>query len=1191
MNVSQNKVSFIPTPEQDAAIKNEGGALLVSAAAGSGKTKVLVERLMRHISNAENPCDIDDFLIITYTNAAAAELRGKILDAIAKKIQEEPENRHLRRQSNLCYKAQISTIHGFCTKVLRENAHILDITPDFRVAEEGECLLIKQNVLNDILEKRYEDITVDSAFSLLVDTMAAGRDDKKIIALVLETHNKLQSHPYPAKWIEEQKKQTELLNCGDVIKTPWGALISKKAKTTAEYWLKKLENIVCENSDSDFMGAYGESLAVTVSDIKKFISKLDKSWDEAHKAAEIEFPKAKAIKGFDDLKDVRTRARNELAKVKKTFDSTSEELLSDMRAVAPAVSELLRLVMEFDAAYAAEKKKRGIVDFSDQEHMAVRLLSDSETGFPTDAAKEISKRYREIMVDEYQDVNAVQELIFNAVSQDGKNIFMVGDVKQSIYRFRLADPQIFLEKYRAFADYTEAKDGEGRTVTLSKNFRSRAGILEAANFIFKNVMSEELGEMEYTPREYLYPGLSASENPEPETELNVLDLTSDNEEEESREKTVAEAEFTAQRILRLVGSTKVSDGKGGLRAARFGDIAILLRSLKNSAEVYAEELAEKGIPVTTEKGENFFESLEVSVMISLLTVIDNPLQDVPLISVMRSPIYNFTPDELAEIRSYDKKSDFYTALSMAAAEKERFKAFVDEIDEYRSLAPDMSSDELIWYIYSKTGMLGIFGAMHGGSVRQDNLTAFFEYAGKYEKSGYKGLYSFITHLRKLRDEGKSLPVAVGGTDENAVKIMSIHKSKGLEFPIVILGSTTREFNKMDMQKPLLIHTHLGVGAKRLDLEHRIEYSTVARNAIALKLLEETLAEELRVLYVALTRAKDKLIINATYKNAEKSISKLVKDASLPISPKVLASSSCMADWILLPALTRPESEPIRFAAPVIPAEDDGFVWDVRLVKYGELTGEKADEEECEGDAEFSEDELAELSEKLNFEYPFSAAETLPSKITATELKGRFFDQEAAEEAESVSAVYKNNVFRRPNFVVEKEGLSGAERGTAVHRVMQFIDYAKCGDRETVAEEIERLKETHLIDEREAAAVNPHKILAFFRSDLGKKTLNAKKLYREFKFSLLIPANNLLKDAPEEEILLQGVIDCCVVEDDGLTIIDYKTDYVNKETVEERAKSYQMQIDTYAMAMQRITGLPIKGKFLYFFCINEAIAMK
>jgi ATP-dependent helicase/nuclease subunit A len=1189
------KISF--TESQRAAIENRGGALLVAAAAGSGKTKVLVERLLSRVTDRQNPKDIDKFLVITYTKAAAAELRSRILDEINELLAEEPENRALARQSALVYKAPISTIHSFCSSLLRENAQLLGISPEFRVMEDEESGTVKHRVLSGVLDDWYERMEED--FMQLVDTMAAGRDDQKLPLLVLDLYTKLKSHPNPEKWAAG--RLAELENCGgcrDAAETSWGRSILDYAKSCAGYWLEtfsRAERMVYE--DEIIARAYGESFSGTRASLESFNKALEGGWDKARAALPIEFPRLKPLRGYsgpevDEVKRVRELCKKAMEKLAEIFDCSSAELMEDMAAVLPPVRALFSLTLDFDRAYSEEKARLRALDFSDLEHLAIKLLTD-ESFAPSEKGVEISERFEEIMVDEYQDANEIQDILFSALSRGGRNLFMVGDVKQSIYRFRLADPTIFLRKYAAFKDLKGAKEGEPRKVVLRENFRSRQNVLDAVNFVFENIMSKSFGEMDYTEREKLNYG--KKDYPESEVmafELDLIEVTS-GDEEADYDKTEIEAALVARRIRELVDGGLLISGEEGQRGVSYGDIAILLRSVKNKAEVYAKALRELNIPYESDKASEFWSKSEVIVMVSLLSVVDNPRQDVPLISVLRSPLFGFTPDELVMIRTADRESDFYAALTKAAGTSEKCARFLEFLGELRLTASEMPSDEFLWHVYTRTKALAIFGAMSGGAERKTNLMVLLDLARQFESAGYKGLFDFLNQLKSLMERGGEPPVSNGQAAVNAVRITSIHKSKGLEYPVVILADTSKRFNMDDTKKQLLIHPDLGVGPKRLDLRRGIEYTTLPRMAIARKMRDELLAEELRLLYVAMTRAREKLIVTCAAKNTEKLIERLRPAATAPIAPQFLSECSSMAEWLLLCALLRKESSALPGAETARLPELADSPWDIRYIspETYEKAQAGAGTEASEAPAEADEAMVEEIERRLGFSYPYELATRLPSKLTATELKGRFLDREAAEEAEQLEKPEKRYVFRRPNFEVMETPLTAIERGIALHLVMQYIDYKKCSSLSDIEAEIERLTRDRFITEKQAKVVPPAKILNFFTSPLGREVLDADNLRREFKFSLLVPASDYFPGVKgDEKILLQGVVDCCFEKQGELTVIDFKTDYVTKDSQNERAESYRPQIEAYSKAMERIMGLPVTRKILYFFNTDSAVEL-
>ncbi len=1165
------------TKQQSVAVESTGGQLLVSAAAGSGKTKVIVERLMHKIDQGFH---IDNFLLITYTNAAAAELRAKILDTLYERIAVKPENRRLRREIDLCGRAHIGTIHSFCAGVIRENAGVLGIAPDFRICDESESRILKDETLRELLDEMYD--VADPGFVKLADTMGAGRNDNALVNIVLDTHEKILSHPDPAGWVQQQISMLKALDpAADASDTIWGRQICDRARSLAAYWRSQMEGLVSEIKElPDLEKAYGQSIDVTCACLQRFCDALGESWDSARECSKIEFPRAKSISGYDDIKAIRNRCKKAVEKLPDMFHDESEKVLRDLIETAPIVEALFNLVLRFDREYADRKKRRGLLDFSDQEHIALKLLVDLNTGMPTETAKQISDRFAEIMIDEYQDVNEIQEIIFSSVSRNMENIFMVGDVKQSIYRFRLADPTIFLNKYRSFKDVEEAEKGEGRRVILSKNFRSRKEILDSVNFVFRNVMSREFGELDYTKREYLYAGAEYLECEEEPVEVDLLDLSA-SEEWNDLNRSQAEARFVSNRIKELIASFRVSDGASGTRPAEYGDIAVLMRSPRSHMREWIEQFAKDGIPVNVDADTSFFDEPEVTIIISLLTIIDNPRQDIPLISVMRSPVYGFTPDDLAKIRICDRQGDFYSALVKSAEENEKSREFLNQLNRFRNTAPDMPADRFIWFVYRQTNLLAIAGAMPEGKKRRDNLMTLFQLASRLESNGYKGLFGFITYIREMMARGESPTEGAPASSANAVTIMSIHKSKGLEFPIVILADLAKRFNTDDSNKPLLLHPELGIGPKHIDAIRRLAYPTIARTAIRYRLISESMSEELRVLYVAMTRAKEKLIMLVTYKNAQREISRL-SGIPIPAPPQFLEETHSAADWLLITALHRPESEPIRFGLPMVPC-NDGSVWKIHLIKGPEEPTERRNS--CAPlDRENSSGERTEYSiaDKLNYKYPYLDAAHLPSKVTATELKGTYRFQEAAEEAQPISGLGDRTLPPgRPDFMEGVRGLTAAQIGTATHIVMQFINFDKCMTIGGVQEEIERLRLLRTITDEQAEAVSPQIITSFFNSDLGQIIMDADKLWREFKFSLLVDSGEIPGFSAGEKLLMQGVVDCCIEKNGKLTILDFKTDFVTHETAREKANGYRGQLEAYALAMERILDEPVKKKVICF----------
>ena len=1173
------------TRDQAAAVENRGGTLLVSAAAGSGKTKVLVERLFRYVT--EERCNVDDFLIITYTRAAAAELRGKIAEELNRRLAENPGDAHLQRQLLRVYQADIKTVDAFCTALLRENVHLLDeegekrsLTPDFRVLDEDEAALLRQRVLQQVLEGFYDHL--DGAGELLADTLGAGRDDRQLEQLVLDLYGKLQSHAYPEQWLEAQaafwREPGE-----DIGATPYAAELLGTVGRRAAYWRDRLRDMLARMADCAAVEkGYGPAFTQAAQSLDELCRATAVGWSQAA-AAEVVFPRLGRVKAEEggELKDLAKQVwdgcKKDMAKTVKTLHVSEAEAMEDLRAVAPAMLALLVLTADFSRAYRREKLRLNATDFSDQEHLALRILVGPD-GAPTEQGTQIAERYREIMVDEYQDTNEVQNHIFAAVSREGKNLFVVGDVKQSIYRFRLADPTIFLHKYQTYVPAAEAGEGEARKILLSRNFRSRREVLDAANFVFENIMSPQMGEMDYGAEEKLY---FRAEYYLPRTdcapEFHYLDVAMNRGRQDPLKRVTAEARLIAGRIRALLDEGfPVQEGEG-FRPCRMEDIVVLMRSPAGRAFELSRALEEQGIPCSADTTGDFFATMEVAVVYNLLQVIDNPRQDVPLISVLRSPLVGFTPDRLAQIRAAAPEGDYYDAL--CADEGEDCRAFLTKLAALRRRAQDMNVHRLLWHIYNEENVLGIFGAMDGGEERRENLIALFEHARRFEASGYRGLFAFVGQLRRLL-EAEREPETHGGTARGGVQLMSIHKSKGLEFPIVILADLAKPFSRMDYQTPVLVHPQLGLGPLRVDLERKIKYPTIARQALESVLRRESKSEEMRILYVAMTRAKEKLILVCSRYGGEKHLAELMAQSGCPARPEAVESCECMGDWILLPLLRRPEASPLRTDGGEGVYTGDDTPWQIflergedyrtverhRLVQAAEAGPERAFDKTL-----------------LEFVYPYQKEVTLPAKLTATQLKGREADSEIAEHAALPPRI---RPLQRPKFL--EGGLTAAERGTATHLVLQYLDF----DDRDVEGQIRSLEERRLLTPAQAAAVNRRSLEAFLRSPLAERIRRSENVLREYRFTLLVEAGRYEPAAaPGDKILLQGVVDCCFEEDGKLFVVDFKTDHVTgeAETV-ARAEHYRPQLEAYSEALERVLGKPVAGRILYFLTPGREAAL-
>ncbi|MBR4545386.1 MAG: helicase-exonuclease AddAB subunit AddA [Oscillibacter sp.] len=1216
-------MSVTLTPEQSAAVENRGGQLLVSAAAGSGKTKVLVERLFRYVEREHK--NLDEFLIITYTKAAAAELRGKIAGELSKRVGENPGNEHLRRQMLRVYQADIKTVDAFCTGLLRENTHLLAregdrhaLTPDFRVLDEPEAALLRERVLRRTLEAFYENLSEGGA--LLADTMGAGRDDSALVSLALEVYEKLQSHAWPMRWLEQSRNVWKMLSSGVVSfdTTAYASELLSVVRRRGVYWETLLRESAAKTvADPKLKKGYGDKFLTAAAGMDA-LSRVA-HWDDAAQLAElVTFPRVTTPKGRADdplivsLKRVWETCKDGLKALCKTIAVSGADAMEDLRTIAPAMIALLDLVSDFSEAYRAEKLRINAADFPDQEHLSLQLLL-SEDGTPTETGRQISGRYTEILVDEYQDTNEVQNAIFRAVSKDQQNLFVVGDVKQSIYRFRLADPTIFLRKYGQFLPYEQAANGQERKILLSKNFRSRREILDATNFVFTNILSPEMGEMSYGAEEALHFG-AAYYPPRDDcaTEFHLITARrrsgDDDPENPPVRRVTAEARFVAGRIRELLdGAFPVTDADGGFRACRPEDIVILMRSPRSRTAAFFEALSERDIPCSFDESGGFFDTMEVSTAFALLQIVDNPRQDVPLIAVLRSPVFAFTADRLAEIRARHTKGDFYDALRAAAGLPDEISApedglpddvpasenaetpdtdaepepgdpdcvaFLDTLSELRRAAPDMGVYEFYCHLCGRLNLLGLFGAMDAGEERRENLLTFGRHAERFEQNGYRGLFAFVTQTRRLIDAGR-MPPGQSGT-HSGVRLMSIHKSKGLEFPVVILADLDHAFSRQDFDAPVLVHPELGLGPRYVDLRRRIRYPTLARIALEERLRRENLAEEQRILYVAMTRPKEKLIMVDTVYGTEKKLQKFASVTGCPVRPESVADGKSFGDWLLLSLLTRPEASALRDAAGVEPDSlwtGDDSPWDV-FTHDAEVFRDIPDAAQTVRDKKSA--SAAFDPALLSWRYPYGLETALPAKLTATQLKGRPVDEEISENAAHTPAL---RPLSQPRFRWEAHGLTPAERGTATHLLLQHLDFSGAAASEQAAE----LVKQRLLTPEQADAVNFRAVDRFLSSPLADEIRNAHNIRREYRFTLLMDASAYdARARAGDTVLLQGVVDCCFETDAGITVVDFKTDYVrNAERLAARVEAYRPQLRAYSDALQRVLEVPVVRRTLYF----------
>ncbi len=1163
------------TTQQKAAVENRGGQLLVSAAAGSGKTKVLVDRLMSYLTDPMDPANVDDFLIITYTKAAAAELRGKIAQKLSQRIAENPGNRHLQQQMQRLYLAKISTVHSFCADIIRENAYRMDISADFRVADENECAQLQLQALDAVLNEAYDRIDSDDDFRILIDTQGFGRDDRMIPQLLLKVYHSAMCHLDPDAWLDWCSTQSEAEGISDAAQTVWGKYLIEDLHRFLDLNIVALDTCVEKATENGTMAKASVLLSQTVDKLRTMRNCT--TWDQIVAYDGIDYGRLTFPKNctdpmlVDQIKAIRNSCKSGLAAKMRSFTDSSNQVLQDLRKTSTSTRGLIALVRAFTAQYQDLKNKRRVLDFADLEHkMLDLLLGKKRTGITT-AARELGLRFREIMVDEYQDSNGVQDAIFRALTDERKNCFMVGDVKQSIYQFRLADPGIFIEKYDTFAPAETAEPGQGRKIQLSKNFRSSGSVIQAVNDVFRKCMSSRVGGLEYTEDEMLYEGLAHEPLGEPEVELYGVQVREDTYEEE--------AAFVAERVAQLLDGKHMVRKSDGLRPIRPEDIVILLRSPGSVGGEFQYALQKRGIRCCSGDNMDLLQTEEVSVFISLLQIVINPQQDIPLLAVLASRLFGFTADELAKIRSKNKYSSFYDALMADGSGK--VNDFLRLLNDLRLRAQRMPLTQLLEDILLKTGMLSANLAMADGETRCANLNAFLQVASDFTGGGQRDLIQFLDYLHMMDDRG--LVISGDQNSGDTVTIMSIHKSKGLEFPVVFLCGLSRSFNKESAREQVLCHKDLGLGLSFVELNQRVRYPSIAKRAIASKMLEESISEEMRVLYVAMTRPRDRLIM--TY--AKRNLSSDLADISmrLQLSPRELLTGqvNCPGDWILQTALTRTEAGAFfELGGNSGCAEVSKDPWLIQLVEVPVTDAVQA--ESTDGSEPLPDSLIEEMKAALSFVYPHQNSTKIPSKQTATQLKGRSKDYEITENAPQ----FHKASFRRPSFA--KSVVTGKDYGTAVHTLLQYIDYGACNSIESVNSEISRLLAARLLSKDQVGLIDPQMLVAFFQSPVGQRLQKHSHIVREFKFSVLVDAKQYCPQVDDEKILLQGVVDCAMIDSDGITVIDFKTDRVTEDTIGIVASGYCAQVHAYKDALQRIYNLPVKKAMLYFFRAGKFIEL-
>lgn len=1204
---------------------------------GSGKTAVLVERIINKIIN-EN-VDIDKLLVVTFTNAAASEMRERVLDAIYKKLEEEPENSKLQRQITLINKASICTIDSFCLEIVRNNFYELEnISPNFRIADTTEIELLKQEVIEEIFEQKYEEENED--FIKLLSTYTSYRDDTPLKDIILKIYSYIQSNPFPKQWLESK---VEMFNLKDKLyedfsKTPWGKVLLEEIDDELIDCISTLQEVE-ENLQ------YEQDLEKYLQTVQDDIDKLQllrkglESWDKVFNIYQtlsfVTWPRKKIDSDIkDNAKIIRDDVKKKLKKkLDKILISNSKEANQDIYDMYETLIKLKNIILEFSIEFSKRKREKNIVDFNDIEHFALDILlkqNEDETIERTEVAKRYQDKYEEIAIDEYQDSNLVQEYILTSVSKEN-NIFMVGDVKQSIYKFRQAMPELFLNKYETYKNKGNRNIDENLKIQLFKNFRSRDNILKVTNLIFEDIMSSVLGDINYNEEEYLNLGASYKEiNQDLKTEINIIntkEIENDNsqkegydiqitetnndeyndgnrEDEERIEDIELEAKFVANRIKELIDNKfQVWDRKKNIfRNIEYRDIVILLRATSNAAPIYEQEILNLDMPVFSDSSQEYLESIEIQTIMSLLKIIDNPIQDIPLVTVLRSNIGKFTDDELVEIRLSDKYDDFYTCIQKAKVDvnsnlKEKIQNFLDNLDKWRKEQEYLALDELIWKIYSDTGYYNYVGLMPNGELRQANLKMLFERAKQYETASFKGLYNFINFIERLRLSSGDLGSAkIIGENDNVIRIMSIHKSKGLEFPVVFLSSTGKQFNLMDLNNNILLHQDMGIGAKYIDYERQVQYDTLSKAAIRSKILTETLSEEMRILYVALTRAKEKLIITGISKDYEKEIEKMKEQvnryskSSNKINPILIKKYKKYLDWIMLVYLYEQKNIDDLIELNVFNKKDV-------IHTFKNIEKEEVDIcKELDG-KEIPKEEIDKISNILNFKYEYQLATQIPTKTSVTQIKQMQNDnidkQQMFKETKNKNDNNKNieTTFPIPNFAKEskEEQLTGAQKGTLIHLCMQRLDEKQEYHLDKIKDLINELRNKQIITEKEAESINPYKILEFTKSKIWKELKEAKEVFKEQPFYINIPAKDIYGEDVEEKVLVQGVIDLFYIDkDDNLVLLDYKTDYVEKGNEVELINKYKKQLELYREALESSLKRKVDKVYIYSVYLGKEI---
>lgn len=1251
------------TNEQADAIKIRNSNTLVAAGAGSGKTAVLVERIIRKI--IDDKVNIDNMLIVTFTNAAASEMKERI----RKRLYEEVStNKDLQKQILYLNRSSIMTIDAFCKKAVKDYFYKLDIDPNFKIADNTELEIMKLETLEELLEELYE--STDENIIEVLDAYSGNKSDDDFISLILQIYRFIQSSPKPLEWLNE-KCEMYNVKVDDFSNTIWGNNIIHYTRNLIEEIVEELKNTV----DSLLGIAEANNYMLTLQDDILRLEALRKknfTWDDYYNEFKnIEFSALKRAPKLDEetrdfVKQVRQKMKDQVIDYLRDsiYISSSKEILLDLKKAYKHAQVIKDIITLFDTRFKAKKSEKNILDFSDIEHLCLKLFEENP-----DVLTDYKNKYSEILIDEYQDSNLMQEYILNMISNG--NVFMVGDVKQSIYKFRQARPELFLEKYNSYNKFSSTNypnnsstnnndiktnnniqinplkgviaDRPNNKILLFKNFRSNKNVVDEINFIFKNIMYKETGEIEYTEDEYLKYGSSCYDYKGEEAELHIIEKQIDDDDIDMdltydiEENPQIEAKVIAKRIEELVGNFEIYDKDlKQKRKATYKDIVILLRATKDYAQTIIDELSERNIPCYSDNKQGYFENMEVQIMLSLLKIIDNPYQDIPLLAILRSPIGNFTVNELTKIRLYNKKCSFYDAMLIASAQgDEKVKSFINKLNNWREKSRYFVIDELISYLYDETGFYYYVSLLPGGEARQNNLKALLKKATEYEKSSYKGLYNFLVFMDNVKENSGDFdaPSELSEAD-NVVRIMSIHKSKGLEFPIVILAGTTRKFNKLDFRNKIILHQDLGLGFDIIDMSKRLSYESVPKLALKLQSEKEMLAEEMRILYVALTRAKEKLIITALTSNIESKI----KSWSSPLTKYSISTANSFADWICKVVLSTKNdwkviewkyNDVLRIDKNNVNKSDKNIKDNTtnenksdknntaennineannisNVINYSNLSDDLKVKSNADtnsnGESTINEDNITFINNRFNWVYPYLLSTKIPAKLSVSELKRLHNFEDYTDDIDLYSSEFNklNNTSSNsehdlksflqiqkikdveiPSFIEDKKE-SGESYGTLLHSLLEKIDFNDFDIDELLSSiDIEDNIKNKLKTDLEI----------FKNSDLFSEISNSEIVKREVPFNLSVPAKSIFtydKQSIEDNIMVQGIIDLYYENEKGITIVDYKTDKINNE--EEFKHRYSTQLKYYKLALERITNKKVINTYIFSFNLKKKILL-